>query len=315
MIDVKVAKLTTEAKDILSFELVRPDGGALPAFTAGAHVDVHLPDGLVRQYSLCNPPWETHRYLLCVLREKNSRGGSAGLHGLQTGGTLTISEPRNLFPLAETATRSLLLAGGIGVTPIIAMAEHLTEAGAAFELHYFTRAHEHTAFHERISQSAFASRAVFHFDSERMPTAADFEAMLGGPEAGCHVYVCGPGGFMAAVLEVAGRLGWPAEQLHREYFAAAPVAAAAGSFEVEIASTGQVLVVPPERSVAQVLEAAGVPLALSCEQGVCGTCLTKVLSGEPEHHDLFLTDAEHAQNDQFTPCVSRALSKRLVLDL
>ncbi|SDH53683.1 vanillate O-demethylase ferredoxin subunit [Pseudomonas benzenivorans] len=317
MIEVSVVARHSQAQDICSFELARADGAPLPAFEAGAHIDVHLPDGLIRQYSLCNPPWEQQRYLIGVLKDPASRGGSRAMHEqMQVGQKLAISEPRNLFPLAEDAQRSLLFAGGIGITPILCMAERLHQLGADFQLHYCARSSERAAFVERLQASPFAERVQLHFDDGPAAQRLDAAALLAKPAADTHLYVCGPGGFMAHVLSTAKAQGWADERAHREYFAAAPVSHEHdGSFAVQLVSSGQILQIPADKSVAAVLEASGIVIPLSCEQGICGTCLTRVLAGEPEHRDLFLTEAEQAQNDQFTPCCSRAKSPLLVLDL
>jgi vanillate O-demethylase ferredoxin subunit len=314
-IDVIVAARTREADGIDSYELVRADGGALPPFEAGAHIDVHLGDQLVRQYSLCNPPTETHRYLIGVLRDASSRGGSQAMHERVHAGTrLTISAPKNHFPLVPAA-RTLLLAGGIGITPLLAMAETLAARGAAFELRYCARSAALAAFRERILSSPFADRVQFHFDDApagRLDTAA----LLAQPDAGARLYVCGPAGFIEHVLATARAQGWAQSQLHVEYFAGAAVDTSGdGAFDVELASSGKVVTVPAGRTVIHVLAEHGVDIPYSCEEGVCGTCLTRVLDGVPEHRDMYLTDEEHAANDQFTPCCSRARSARLVLDL
>lgn len=317
MLEVLVTRKQHEADGIYSFALASAEGHALPAFSAGSHIDVHLPNGLVRQYSLCNPPEERHRYLIGVLLDPMSRGGSRALHEqVHEGSRLQISEPRNLFPLAHGAASSVLFAGGIGITPILCMAERLAQAGADFELHYCARTAQRTAFIERLRGAAFADRVHLYFDSDETSPRVDLVQVLRSPAPDRHLYVCGPAGFMDAVLGTARQQGWAEAQLHREYFAAAPANTAdAGSFEVMLASSGRCLSVPADRSVADVLLEAGVEIALSCEQGICGTCITRVLEGEPDHRDLFMTDAEHARNDQFTPCCSRANSARLVLDL
>jgi len=320
LLNVRVLRKTAEAVDIAHFELAAEDGGPLPAFSAGAHVDVHLPDaagGLVRQYSLCNDPDETHRYLIAVLRDPASRGGSRAMHdAVVVGQRLQISAPKNHFPLAHGAERHLLLAGGIGVTPILCMAERLARIGADFRMHYCTRSRERTAFAGRIAASAFAGRVQHHFDDGPPEQQLTLAALLGTPRAGEHVYVCGPKGFMDAVLGTARAAGWPEAQLHFEFFGAdvAPLAGDAG-FEVQLASSGRIVPVPADRSVVQALAAAGVEVITSCEQGVCGTCLTRVLDGECDHRDQYLTPEEQAANDQFLPCCSRAKSTRLVLDL
>jgi vanillate O-demethylase ferredoxin subunit len=314
---VKVAGRAAEALDICSFELVDVAGRALPAFSAGSHIDVHLGLGLVRQYSLCNDPAETHRYLVAVLLDPLSRGGSQGMHALEVGAELDISLPKNRFPLAHQARRSLLLAGGIGITPVLCMAEHLASASAEFELHYCTRSRERTAFAGRIERSAFAGQVGFHFDDGPQAQRFDIAARLAAPTAGEHLYVCGPQGYMDAVLGTARRQGWPEDQLHYEFFCAAPARGPDNDhgFEVQLASSGQVIHVGKGQTVVQALANAGVHIATSCEQGVCGTCLTAVIEGEPDHRDMYLSIHERAANDQFLPCRSRSKTARLVIDL
>jgi len=318
MLEVIVGRRTTEADGICSFELQAADGRPLPAFSAGSHVDVQVPGGgLVRQYSLCNDPAETHRYLIAVLKDAASRGGSAAMHErVAVGDRLTISAPRNHFALAHDASEHLLLAGGIGITPLLCMAERLAVAGAAFTLHHCTRSRARTAFADRIAASAFAGRVQWHFDDGHAAQKLDLAALLAAKKPGLHLYVCGPQGFMDAVLGGARAAGWPEGQLHYEFFGAAPAAKAGdGGFEVQLASSGRLIAVAPDQSIVQALAAAGVVVATSCEQGVCGTCLTRVMAGEIDHRDLYLTPEEQAANDQFLPCCSRAKSPRLVLDL
>lgn len=313
---VRIAAKVVEARDICSFELVSVNDDALPPFSAGAHIDVHIPGGLVRQYSLCNSPNETHRYLIAVLHDVGSRGGSTAMHALEVGQTIYISDPKNHFPLSRDAQHSILLAGGIGITPILCMAERLANIGAAFDLHYCTRSVDRTAFVQRIHSSLFAECVRVHYDSEPEAQKLDLPALLAAPHSGTHLYVCGPTGFMDWVLETARVAGWPDERLHREYFTAASVDTSGdASFEVQIASTGEIIPVESRQTVIAALSACGIEVPTSCEQGVCGTCLTRVLDGTPEHRDMFLTPEEQARGDQFTPCCSRARSARLVLDL
>lgn len=313
---VKVIKKVSEAQDIATFELGHVEGQPLPPFSAGSHIDVHIRDGLIRQYSLCNDPTETHRYLIGVLRDANSRGGSVAMHDdIKEGNIITISEPKNHFPLAR-ANRSLLFAGGIGITPILCMAERLAQIGESFELHYCSRSPQRTAFRERIAASAFADRVHFHFDDGEPQQRLDLEPLLAASKPDTHIYICGPGGFIEYVVRTAKQHGWAPEQIHLEYFAA-PVddSPNKAEFSVKLASTGKLYPVPAEKTIVEVLRENGIGIPVSCEQGVCGTCITRVLEGEPDHKDVYFTDEEHARNDQLTPCCSRSKSKMLVLDL
>jgi vanillate O-demethylase ferredoxin subunit len=316
MITVQVLRKTQEATGICSYELARPDGAALPAFSAGSHIDVQVPGGLTRQYSLCNDAAEQHRYRIAVLRDPASRGGSVAMHdALQEGDALLISEPRNHFPLVH-ASKTLLFAGGIGVTPLLCMAQRLAAIGADFTLHYCVRSADRTAFRAEIAASPFAGNVRFHYDDGDAAQKLDLASEIAQPQPGTHVYVCGPTGFIDWVVQTASRQGWPGDQVHLEYFGAAPQDTTGDqAFEVKIASSGAVYKIPADQSVAHALQEHGVEIMMSCEQGVCGTCITRVLEGECDHRDLYFTDEEKAKHDQFTPCCSRAKSKVLVLDI
>jgi vanillate O-demethylase ferredoxin subunit len=316
-LQVRVARKEQVALDTCTYELVAESGHSLPAFSAGSHIDVFLPNGITRQYSLCNNPAERDRYLIGVLRDPESRGGSRAMHDeVNPGDTLSISVPKNHFPLAHGAKLNLLFAGGIGITPILCMAERLAIAGEAFQLHYSARSMDRMAFRDRIEASSFADRSRFYFDNDSASGPVDLAEVLAASQEGAHVYVCGPQGFIEAVLGTARCLGWPEAQLHCEFFGASPVKTESeASFEVQLASSGRVVTVPKDMSVIRALEKAGVSIMTSCEQGVCGTCLTRVIEGEPDHRDMFLSPDEHARNDQFLPCCSRSKSARLVLDL
>jgi vanillate O-demethylase ferredoxin subunit len=314
---VRVTRKAVEAEDICTFELSSTDGTPLPSFSAGSHIDVQVPGGLTRQYSLCNDPAESHRYLIGVLRDAASRGGSATMHAQVHEGTLLqISPPKNHFALAHQAPRHLLLAGGIGVTPILCMAERLAATGADFDMHYATRSRARTAFFERIGRAPFGDRVRFHFDDGAPEQKLDIAALLAAQPADTHLYVCGPQGLMNAVLGAARAGGWHEQRLHYEFFAADVTPRAGdGAFEVQLASSRRVIRVAAEQSVLAALAEAGVIVPSSCEQGVCGTCLTRVIDGVPEHRDQYLLPEEQAANDQVLPCCSRAKSARLVLDL
>ncbi|MBU3058775.1 PDR/VanB family oxidoreductase [Pseudomonas indica] len=315
MIEVIIRALRLEAEGILGLELVAADGAPLPPFEAGAHIDLHLPNGLIRQYSLCNDPRERHRYRIAVLRDAASRGGSQAVHELlRIGQRLSIGAPRNLFALDEQAPRSLLLAGGIGITPLLAMAWRLYALGADFDLHQCVRSGRLAAFAERLAAAPFAAHTHLHCDDGSAEQKLDLPALLASEPPGSQLYVCGPNGFMEYVLDTARAQGWAEERLHREYFAA-PQGEGGGAFTLRIASSGQELRVPEDRTALEVLEDAGFDIPVSCGQGICGTCVTRVLDGQPEHRDLFFSNEERARNDQFTPCCSRARSACLVVDL
>jgi vanillate O-demethylase ferredoxin subunit len=318
-IAVRVARRTVEAEDVVGFRLVAADGARLPAFAPGAHIDVSLPGGLVRQYSLCNASVQDAHYEIGVLRDACSRGGSLALHdAVHEGAVLRIGVPRNHFPLDESATHSLLLAGGIGVTPLLSMAQRLAALQADFALHCCSRTAARAPYRRRLEASAFAHRVFFHHDDGPAAQRMDLAATIGPPAPGKHLYACGPQGFLDAVRATARGLQWPDAQVHFEYFGGTlpPLQAdGRGAFEVELRSSGRVVRVPETISVADALAAEGIDIPVSCAQGVCGTCLTRVLEGDIAHNDLYLTPAEQAANDRFLPCCSRARSARLVLDL
>jgi len=314
---LRVARKSVEAIDICSFELVDEAAASLPPFAAGAHINVAVTSDLVRQYSLCNHPSDRHRYQIAVLRDKSSRGGSVAMHDtIHEGDLVQVSAPLNHFPLAAEASHSILLAGGIGITPILCMSERLEHAGASFELHYCSRSQAHMAFRERIERASFANRASLYFDDAHSGQMINLDAILAAPNPRTHVYVCGPPGFIDWALRTAEKVGWPESNVHREFFKAElHPTLESGAFHIKLSSTGETVVVAPNESVIQALTRVGIDIPTSCEQGVCGTCITRVLEGVPEHRDLFMMDAEHAANDQFTPCCSRAKTSLLVLDI
>jgi vanillate O-demethylase ferredoxin subunit len=312
-LDVRVAQVRREAEDIVSIELVDPAGEALPAFEAGAHVDVHVPGGLLRQYSLCNDPVERHRYVIAVLREPEGRGGSAALHQIREGETLTISHPRNHFPLAGREARShLLLAGGIGVTPMMAMLASLNARGSDYRMHYCTRSPERTVFLDRLTPDIQAGRVILHHDGGDPSKGLDIAILLATYEPGTHLYYCGPPGFMTAVKNAVG--AWPPHTVHFEYFTAPehePLENA--PFQIKIESTGQVFEVSAEDSIVDVLRAHGFAIDTDCREGYCGTCITRYVGGSPEHRDTVLSEKE--RKNYVMICCARAQESPLVLDL
>ncbi|MFJ3773213.1 PDR/VanB family oxidoreductase [Streptomyces sp. NPDC090075] len=314
MFPVTVTEITDETDTIKVLRLVSTDGTPLPPYPAGAHVDVTGPTGITRPYSLCGPPEDTGAYTVAVKREENSRGGSQALHDkVEPGTRLTVGAPRQLLGLAEEAGQHHLVAAGVGITPLLAMAYELHARGAEFRLHYVARGRAEAAFAELIERSAFADRAVFHFGLGRAAAAELLAAELAALPADAHVYTCGPQSFMDQVAALAPR-ALPADHVHRELFQAGELPVGGASFEVAL-ETGEVYTVPPDKSIAEVLEENGVPLDTSCREGICGTCVLRVIEGEPDHRDHCLTAKEKAAGDQIAACVSRAKSPRLVVEL
>jgi vanillate monooxygenase ferredoxin subunit len=317
IIETLIIQRCDVADGIIRLDLAPLTGELLPRFEAGAHIDVHLGSGLIRQYSLCNDPAEDHRYRLGILLDVNGRGGSAEIHrDFTEGKTVRIGKPRNKFPLIAEAQHSVLIAGGIGITPLLAMAYELSAKGKSFELHYLTRTLRRAAFLDELRQARFAANAHVYFDdsspSERFDTSRDIPA----PEFGKHLYICGPNGFMTAMISAARAKGWPDTCIHLEYFSASnEIDNSTGSFLIEARRSGKTITVNKNQTAAQAMQAAGIQVPLSCESGICGSCLTAIIEGVPDHRDSYMTDAEHAANAQMTPCCSRAFTAKIVLDI
>lgn len=332
---VQVKAILPEGQDINAYEVADPAGRPLPPFEAGSHVDVHVPDKTfgVRQYSLCSDPGDCSRYVFTVQREPAGRGGSKAIHEMVSVGTvLTISHPRNRFPLHENARHHLLVAGGIGITPMIAMIRRLQRIGAEFTLHYCTRSPERTAFRKLLQPFIDSGKAFLYWDGGDASKGLDLKAALKDRDDGTHLYYCGPPGFMTAVAAASSH--WPKDVVHREYFTPSendpaiamdsradqatqdvPLdeeGALGREFEVKLASTGQVFEVPADKSIVQVLRENGVEVETACELGVCGTCRTRYLEGEVEHQDFVLE--EYEQKNELMICCSRAKTPLLVLD-
>ncbi|MGH6931845.1 MAG: PDR/VanB family oxidoreductase [Dongiaceae bacterium] len=310
---VRVARRWQAAADVAAFSLVAT-AGSLPMASAGAHVEVHVPGGHFRHYSLINAPGEIDAYIIGVKLELNSRGGSRAVHELlKEGDEITISTPRNNFALVP-ADHSLLLAGGIGVTPLVAMARQLHASAASFALHYFARSAEHIAFRDILDR--LGDRVSYHPGLDGAATGAELERLLRDPKPRNHAYICGPGPMMDAALTTAKRLGWPSSSLHVEYFTVEIDKLLPNRpFQVRLARGNRTFEVPANKSMLEAIRDNGVDLESSCEQGICGTCFTKVLEGTPDHRDVFLTDEERAGGTCVMPCISRAKSDLLVLDL
>ncbi len=314
-LQVFVHTLRYEAQGIISVDLRAAQQQDLPAFTAGAHIDVHLPNGLVRSYSLLNDCSERHRYVLGVLKDAKSRGGSRAVHEqLRIGTVLSISQPRNNFALHEEAPHTVLVAGGIGITPILCMARRLRALGQSFELLYFARARTHAAFADEVA--ALGAPVHWHFD-DAQAGPPDLKALLAARSApGTHYYACGPAVMLDAFEAHCQALGYA--NAHIERFAAVEVAASSDarqSYQVELKRSGKVIEITPDISLLAALQAAKVNVQTSCEEGICGSCETRVLEGLPDHRDSVLSPAERATNQAMMVCVSGCKSERLVLDL
>jgi ferredoxin-NADP reductase len=310
-LDLVLEKKEAVADDVVRLVLRHPDGYELPAWAPGAHVDLVLADGLVRQYSLCGDPDDLSTLHVAVLREEAGRGGSQHVHDeLAEGDVVHVRGPRNHFPLVQ-ADRYLFIAGGIGITPILPMIAQVQASGADWQLVYGGRSRSSMAFQAEL-QDRYPGKVVIHPQDEA--GLLDLPSLLADPGA-TAVYCCGPEGLLAAVEQrCASR---PDGTLHVERFAPKDGAADGPreSFEVELAQTGTILTIPADRSVLDVVEDSGVQVLSSCQEGTCGTCETTVLSGIPDHRDSVLTDDEQAANDTMMICVSRSRSPRLVLDL
>lgn len=313
-----VRAVRDEAARIRAFELVDPSGEDLPRFSAGAHIDVHVPGGFIRQYSLCSDPADRTGYEIAVLDEPNGRGGSHAMHvACRAGDVLSVSQPRNHFPLHDDASHHLLLAGGIGITPIMSMIATLAAARSRYTVVYCTRSPAETAFRERLALID-GGQVTVHHDGGDPRRSLDLVTLLAAPVPGTHLYCCGPPGMLSAVAGATSH--WAPETVHVERFTAAQTASGPtdspsndGSFLIELPRRGMVLRVPADQSILEVLRKAGVPRESSCEAGVCATCRTRYLDGEPDHRDYILEEDERAE--YLTICCSRSLTERLVLDL
>lgn len=323
-LEVRVRSITYLGEQINAYEVMSLDGIELPAFTAGSHIDLYFRDGRVRQYSLCSDPRERRRYVFAVQREEHGRGGSKAIFELvHPGRILAISVPRNNFPLREDAEHHVLIAGGIGITPIMSMVHRLRSLGASFELHYGVRTKEKLAFVEELRELA-GTRLEVYVDGGDPRQGMRVESIVSNAPAGAHLYCCGPVGLMRAVK--AATSGLPPARVHFELFQA-PVSAPGVpeellgderdtigvGFQVRLARSGRVFDIPNDKSIVQVLREHGIEVPTSCESGLCGTCRTRYLAGEPDHRDYVLD--EDARRHDVLICCARSKSPSLVLDL
>lgn len=318
---LRVTEVRNLTPEIKSFTLEAADGSPLPAWEAGAHIDFLIESGLCRSYSLANDPGERDRYRTAILFESRGEGGSKWMHeNVAVGDVLTAKAPANNFPLAAAAKKHLLIAGGIGITPLLAMGYVLKAQGADYFLHYCTKSPEQTAFMDEVN-AVFDGRVRFHHDGGDPSKGIKLNDVLADPEDGTHLYICGPGGLIKAARDAASH--WPAGTVHFELFSSARTeeerqkiaAREDGSFEVFLAKSGKTLNVPADKSIFEVLFENGVLVPSACEEGWCGNCSVGLIEGEVDHRDECLSDDEREHTLQV--CVSRAApgETRLVLDL
>lgn len=316
-LSLTIRSISELADDIRAFELVESTGRPLPDFSAGAHIDVHLPSGLIRQYSLCSDPRDASRYVIAVLRDQTGRGGSVEMHRLTAGDQLLVSAARNHFPLSNEASHHVFVAGGIGITPIRSMMTAAIARGDTFQLYYCTRSEQRTAFLRELLPFMQAGVAVVHHDDGNPANGLDLCAVLREQPTGAHLYYCGPSRFMDAVA--ANSAHWAPGTRHCERFSApepdthSSPATAEIPFEVCLARCGKTFTVPPGKTIVQILKDNAVDVDVSCEEGYCGTCMTRYLDGDPIHRDSVLDEDD---KEEFVMiCCCRARSKTLTLDL
>lgn len=296
---------------VVELEFEHAQKERLPPWTPGSHIDLMLPSGVTRQYSLCGDRWDNYRYTVSVLREEESRGGSSYVHDvLKIGDVVGFGGPRNLFHMVP-ARKFIFIAGGIGITPIISMIQQAEKLGVDWELHYCGRSRSTMAYASRLETLGDQVKIIASDEGNRL----DLDALLAQPEDGVVAYCCGPAHLLDAVGESSAH--WPAHRVRMERFAATDYGESARktSFEVEMARSGKTVTVEPDVSILDAVRSAGAKLLSSCGQGTCGTCEVAVLDGSPEHRDSLFTGSERAANDRLLTCVSRCLSDRIVLDL
>ncbi len=312
-IPVQITRAEKIAEGIHLFEMRRKDGSDLPAFTAGSHINLRVPNGLVRKYSLCSDPADRSHYRVAIKREDNGRGGSVYLiDNTKVGDEWMISAPDNAFALPQRGDNFIFIAGGIGITPFIAMIHALKDDPAKkFKLYYCSRTPEMTAFREELSAPEFKGKVVIHYDNGDPSKGLDLWPIVEERKNREHVYCCGPRGLMEAVRDATGH--WTPTSIHFEAFSEADARRADDQpFKVKLNSTGEVIDVPAGTTILEAMRANGKDVPSSCESGTCGTCRTKLLEGEADHRDLVLTEKE--RDSQIMICVSRAKTPDITID-
>jgi ferredoxin-NADP reductase len=318
LIQVFVKAVTNEALGINSWEFRPVDGGELPPFTVGSHIDLRLSDRLVRSYSLCNSQDDRHRYVVAISKDPRSRGGSKYVHeNLKPGDRIKISPPLNNFALVEDTKHTVFFAGGIGITPIWSMIQRLESLGRPWEIHYSTRTHETCAFKEQLDalEKQKPGRVHFNFDQEPGGKISDLKALISETETDAHLYCCGPTAMLKSFEDAARDLGRPAANIHVEYFTSKEEAAVSGGFTVVLQRSKKSFVVAPGKTILDTLLDNNMDMTFSCMQGACRSCETTVLEGVPDHRDAVLSDAERESNKTMMICCSGSKTATLVLDL
>lgn len=315
-LQVNVQKVEEVANGIKCFTLVSAAIPSLPEFTAGSHIEITLPSGKKRSYSLINAPYETHQYQIAVKKDPNGKGGSVEMHEEVIAGTeLTISIPKNNFLLYEQAKRFILISGGIGITPMLSMAHRLDELDRQFEFHICVKEEADIPFQHELQHLSFAPMIEYHLDG-KSGASLDLASVLSGPDDSTLIYVCGPAGFNRWVLDAALEMGWKKHQLKQELFSADPITSSSSKpFDVVLAKSGITVTIPENMSIIDAVEMHNIPIDYSCLQGTCGTCVCKVIEGEVQHRDAVLSEEEKLTNDQMCLCVSRAKGDKITLDL
>lgn len=316
LMQVRVKRISYEAEGINSYEFVTLGGSDLAPFTAGSHIDLHLSNGMIRSYSLVNDQSERKRYVIAVNKDAASRGGSSFIHEtLRVGDVVSISRPKNNFVLRENASHSVLMAGGIGITPLLSMIRRLVALGRSWELYYATRTRAAAAFLDELNTfgSNGPAKLHLHFDQELAGRLLDFSAIVKRTPADAHLYCCGPVAMLAAFEAATAER--PVDRVHVEYFQAKEAPAVEGGFEVRLTRSNRTILVETGKTILNALLDAGISANYACTEGVCGTCETRVLEGIPDHRDQFLSKEEQAGNKTIMICCSGAKSRTLVLDL
>ena len=309
--EMRLVAVRYEAQDTNSYEFEPLDGGILEPVQPGSHIDVHLPNGMMRQYSLVTAEGERRSYVVGIKKDQASRGGSRFIHDqLKVGTVLKIGGPRNNFPLDEAAPHSVLIAGGIGITPIYCMAQRLIAKGLPWTMYYSCRDRKDAAF---LRQLEGQPQVNLHFDSESAGTFLDLNRIVADAPDGAHFYCCGPTPMLSAYEEATKDIA--PERMHIEYFTATEEAATEGGYSVLLQRSGQEFSIPEGKTILQVLRDAGLDVTYSCEEGVCGACETAVISGLPDHRDNILTDREREESKTMMICCSGSKSAKLVLDM